>query len=176
MQQQQPHLVAQQLLDVSSKPLQQLMGLRNKPMMNSMANPMMNPMVNPMANTMHTTRLHNQMATSVHNPLMHQQNRSKKNSIFSASDDNVITKQVVDTHLPDGTDVDVKPLLNIVEDILRHATISVDSTSSVLTYLLSLINSTFWTAYLCFLTIHNKKTYLNVSFYSFKLIKHYTGM
>ncbi|CAH1437735.1 unnamed protein product [Lactuca virosa] len=124
MQQQQPHLVAQQLLDLSSKPLQQLMGLRNKPMMNSMANPMMNPMVNPIANTMHTTRLHNQMATSVHNPLVHQQNRSKRNSIFSASDDNVIMKQVLDTHLPDGTDVDVKPLLDIVEDILRYATIN----------------------------------------------------
>ncbi|CAI9272786.1 unnamed protein product [Lactuca saligna] len=129
MQQQQPHLVAQQLLDLSSKPLQHLMGLRDKPMMNSMANPMMNPMVNPMANTMHTTRLPNQMATSVHNPLMHQQNRSKNNYIFSALDDNVITKQVVDTHLPDGNDVDVKPLLDIVEDIIRYATINVDSTS-----------------------------------------------
>lgn len=167
MQQQQPHQqqhqqqqlmgpmsnpVAQQLLGLSSNPLQQqLMGPKNNPMMNSMANPMMNSManpmmnsmVNPMGNTMHTTPLHHQMVTPAHSPLMQQQNRDERNSIFSASDDNVIMKQVLDTHLPDGTDVDVKPLLNIVEDILRHATISVDSTSSVLTYLLSLINSTF---------------------------------
>ncbi|KAK9061696.1 hypothetical protein SSX86_018879 [Deinandra increscens subsp. villosa] len=55
--------------------------------------------------------------------------------IFSASDDNVIMKQVLDTHLPDGTDVDVKPLVHIVEEILRHATINAtidaDSTSMV---------------------------------------------
>lgn len=131
--------VAQQLLGLSSNPLQQqLMGPKNNPMMNSMANPMMNSManpmmnsmVNPMGNTMHTTPLHHQMVTPAHSPLMQQQNRDERNSIFSASDDNVIMKQVLDTHLPDGTDVDVKPLLNIVEDILRHATISVDSTSS----------------------------------------------
>ena len=46
-------------------------------------------------------------------------------------DDNVIMKQVMDTHLPDGTYVDVKPLVHIVEEILRYATINADSTSPV---------------------------------------------
>ncbi|KAJ0905721.1 putative sieve element occlusion [Helianthus annuus] len=104
--------VAQQLLGMSPNPMhqQQLMGPKNNPMLNSMINPM------------HAPRQHG-MTGPVHNPTMQQLNRGEGNSIFSTSDDNVIMKQVLDTHLPDGTDVDVKPLVHIVEDILRHATI-----------------------------------------------------
>ncbi|KAM0068327.1 putative sieve element occlusion [Helianthus debilis subsp. tardiflorus] len=61
--------------------------------------------------------------------------RRESNSIFSASDDNVIMKQVVDTHHPDGTDIGVDPLVNMVEEILRrasiNATIDKDSTSAL---------------------------------------------
>ncbi|KAL9993873.1 putative sieve element occlusion [Helianthus debilis subsp. tardiflorus] len=119
--------VAQQLLGMSPNPMhqQQLMGPKNNPMLNSMMNPM------------HTPRQHELMGP-MHNPMMQQQNRGESNSIFSASDDNVIMKQVLDTHLPDGTEVDVKPLVNIVEEILKHATIKaaidVDASTSLVAH------------------------------------------
>ncbi|XP_058227605.1 protein SIEVE ELEMENT OCCLUSION B-like [Rhododendron vialii] len=48
-------------------------------------------------------------------------------SMFMTSDDNVMLKQIQATHNPDGRDIDVKPILNIVEDILSRATMTVDS-------------------------------------------------
>ncbi|KAL5998265.1 hypothetical protein ACLOJK_009204 [Asimina triloba] len=42
--------------------------------------------------------------------------------LFAASDDNVVTKQVQDTHAPDGREVDVKPILRIVQDIFQRST------------------------------------------------------
>ncbi|KAI3793880.1 hypothetical protein L1987_36503 [Smallanthus sonchifolius] len=127
----------QQLLGMSPNPMrqQQLLGMSPNPMhQQQLIGPQNNPMLNSMINPMHTPRQHEMMGP-MHNPMMQQQNRSERNSIFSASDDNVIMKQVLDTHLPDGTDVDVKPLVHIVEDILRHATINAaidaDSTSLV---------------------------------------------
>ncbi|KAI3722260.1 hypothetical protein L2E82_33291 [Cichorium intybus] len=131
--QQPPHQQHQQqsLMGPLTNPVaQQLLGLSSNPMQQQLMAPQNNPMLNSMMNPMHNAAPHHQMVTPVHNPMTQQQNRGERNSIFSASDDNVIMKQVLDTHLPDGTDVDVKPLLDIVEDILRHATINVDSTSS----------------------------------------------
>ncbi|PKI79125.1 hypothetical protein CRG98_000417 [Punica granatum] len=43
------------------------------------------------------------------------------------SDDNLMMKQVLETHSPDGLELDVRPLLLIVEDILSRATLSVDT-------------------------------------------------
>ncbi|KAJ0771807.1 putative sieve element occlusion [Helianthus annuus] len=119
--------VAQQLLGMSPNPMhqQQLMGPKNNQMLNSMMNPM------------HAPRQH-ELIGPMHNPMMQQLNRGESNSIFSASDDNVIMKQVLDTHLPDGTEVDVKPLVNIVEEILKHATIKaaidVDASTSMVAH------------------------------------------
>ncbi|XP_076949447.1 protein SIEVE ELEMENT OCCLUSION B-like [Bidens hawaiensis] len=70
----------------------------------------------------------------MNNPVVHQMagpmqkklSANEGNSIFTASDDNVIMRQVIDTHLPDGTDVDVKPLLLVIQDILKHSTINAD--------------------------------------------------
>ncbi|XP_074576161.1 protein SIEVE ELEMENT OCCLUSION B-like [Curcuma longa] len=42
--------------------------------------------------------------------------------LFSASDDSAVIKQIVATHSPDGRDVDTRPLMHIIEDILRRAT------------------------------------------------------
>ncbi|XP_068647965.1 protein SIEVE ELEMENT OCCLUSION B-like [Aristolochia californica] len=42
--------------------------------------------------------------------------------MFSSSDDSVLMKQILATHSPDGRDVDARPLLNIVEDVLKRAT------------------------------------------------------
>ncbi|KAJ0908960.1 putative sieve element occlusion [Helianthus annuus] len=63
--------------------------------------------------------------------------RRERKSPFSVSDDDVMMKQVVDTHThhPDGTDIGVNPLVNMVEEILRrasiNATIDKDSTSAL---------------------------------------------
>ncbi|XP_022134745.1 protein SIEVE ELEMENT OCCLUSION B-like [Momordica charantia] len=54
-------------------------------------------------------------------PKMHQLIKSDRR-MFSASDDNAMTKQVLATHAPDGREVDVKPILLMVEDIIRRAT------------------------------------------------------
>ncbi|KAD7479568.1 hypothetical protein E3N88_02704 [Mikania micrantha] len=116
--------VAQQLLAMSSNPMpqQQLMGPKTNPMLSSMTNPM------------HASRQH-EMMTPMHSQMKQLMNSGERNSAFSASDDNVIMRQVIDTHLPDGTDFDVKPLVHIVEEILRYATINatpdIDSTSMV---------------------------------------------
>ncbi|KAG5534790.1 hypothetical protein RHGRI_022787 [Rhododendron griersonianum] len=48
-------------------------------------------------------------------------------STFMASDDNVMLKQIQATHNPDGRNINVKPILNLVEDILSRATLTVDS-------------------------------------------------
>ncbi|XP_076912363.1 protein SIEVE ELEMENT OCCLUSION B-like [Bidens hawaiensis] len=130
---------------LQQQPLQQHQQQQQQPLMGPMTNsvaqqllgmsmgPKSNQMLNPMVNPMHIPRQH-EMTSPLHNPMMQPQHKGDRNSIFSASDDNVIMKQVLDTHLPDGTDVDVKPLIHIVEDILRHATINaaIDSDSTSL--------------------------------------------
>ncbi|KAH8504071.1 hypothetical protein Peur_046351 [Populus x canadensis] len=47
-----------------------------------------------------------------------------------ASDDNVMMKQIVGTHAPDGREVEVKSLLLLVQDILKHATQRFDSSET----------------------------------------------
>ncbi|XP_068666741.1 protein SIEVE ELEMENT OCCLUSION B-like [Aristolochia californica] len=42
--------------------------------------------------------------------------------MFSSSDDSVVMKQILATHSPDGRDIDVRPLLHVVEDVLQRAT------------------------------------------------------
>ncbi|CAN1153692.1 Protein SIEVE ELEMENT OCCLUSION B [Linum perenne] len=48
-------------------------------------------------------------------------------NMMMMSDENVMMKQIVATHLPDGREVDVRPLLVLVEDILNRATLQVDT-------------------------------------------------
>ncbi|KAF8037640.1 hypothetical protein BT93_B0494 [Corymbia citriodora subsp. variegata] len=49
-------------------------------------------------------------------------------SMITMSDDNVMMKQVMETHTPDGREVDVKPLLYLVDDILNRATLNAGTT------------------------------------------------
>ncbi|KAJ7957669.1 Protein SIEVE ELEMENT OCCLUSION B like, partial [Quillaja saponaria] len=56
--------------------------------------------------------------TMVHQKLALRGNRH----LFSASDDNVMVKQILATHAPDDRNFDVTPLLHIVEDIFHRAT------------------------------------------------------
>lgn len=71
------------------------------------------------------TGTHNPSLTSTHNPMSMQQMISggDQRSMFVSSDENVMMRQIQETHTPDGRHVDVKPLLNIVEDILNRATL-----------------------------------------------------
>ncbi|XP_042976815.1 protein SIEVE ELEMENT OCCLUSION B-like [Carya illinoinensis] len=47
-------------------------------------------------------------------------------SMITLSDENLMVKQVLGTHAPDGREVDIRPLLYIVEDILNRTTLNPD--------------------------------------------------
>ncbi|KAF8037641.1 hypothetical protein BT93_B0495 [Corymbia citriodora subsp. variegata] len=64
-------------------------------------------------------------------PAMQRLIKGGDRSMITMSDDTVMMKQVSETHAPDGREVDVKPLLHIVEDILNRATINVDTVATV---------------------------------------------
>ncbi|KAK8924006.1 hypothetical protein KSP39_PZI019263 [Platanthera zijinensis] len=42
--------------------------------------------------------------------------------LFSSSDDSIVMKQMYETHKPEGRDIDVRPILYVVEEVLRRAT------------------------------------------------------
>lgn len=44
------------------------------------------------------------------------------------SDDTTMMKQIQATHTPDGREVEVKPIVQVIEDILNHATPAIDGT------------------------------------------------
>lgn len=46
--------------------------------------------------------------------------------MFSSSDDSAMMKQIQSTHCPDGREVDVKPIIHIIEYILHRVTPSID--------------------------------------------------
>lgn len=50
--------------------------------------------------------------------------------VSAISDDNILVKNLLAEHNPDGLEYDVKPLLHIVEDILRRATLSTEGVST----------------------------------------------
>ncbi|KAG8501508.1 hypothetical protein CXB51_003816 [Gossypium anomalum] len=52
--------------------------------------------------------------------------RSDRGSMLSLSNDNVMMNQILATHAPNGREFDVRPLLNLVEDIRNRATQHVD--------------------------------------------------
>ncbi|KAK1440922.1 hypothetical protein QVD17_06756 [Tagetes erecta] len=84
-----------------------------------------------MVDPMHTSK-QPEMTGPLKNPMMQQLNVvGERNSISSTLDENAIMKQVLDTHLPDGTEVDVKSLMQMVEELLQDITTNVASTSSV---------------------------------------------
>ncbi|KAH7850573.1 hypothetical protein Vadar_000037 [Vaccinium darrowii] len=63
---------------------------------------------------------------SVPGSAMHQLIKGDR-SMLMTSDDNVMLRQIQATHYPDDRRIDVKPILQLVEDILSRATMSVDS-------------------------------------------------
>lgn len=42
--------------------------------------------------------------------------------VFSSSDDAAVLKEILASHTPDGIEVDVRPLLHVVEDVLQRST------------------------------------------------------
>lgn len=56
--------------------------------------------------------------------------RGERDRGFFSSDDAALTKQILTTHAPDIEDLNVKPVLSIVEDILRLAKPSTDDHTS----------------------------------------------
>lgn len=50
--------------------------------------------------------------------------RGNRNVGFMSSDDNLMAKQIMETHTPDGRSFKVKPLLHIVQDIFARTNIS----------------------------------------------------
>ncbi|GAV83969.1 hypothetical protein CFOL_v3_27414 [Cephalotus follicularis] len=62
------------------------------------------------------------MATINTYPTKMQQMTKGDRSTFSTPNDSAIAKQIQATHVPDGKEIAVKPILHIIEDILRRAT------------------------------------------------------
>ncbi|KAG5537019.1 hypothetical protein RHGRI_024455 [Rhododendron griersonianum] len=61
---------------------------------------------------------------------MQQLIKSDRRMSFSASDDSTMMKQIQSTHSPDGREVDVKPILHVIEDVLHRANPSIESVIS----------------------------------------------
>ncbi|GMJ12500.1 hypothetical protein HRI_004919200 [Hibiscus trionum] len=52
--------------------------------------------------------------------------RSSERRMFLASDDGALMKQIQSAHSPDGRFIDVKPILRIIDNVLRHLTPNID--------------------------------------------------
>lgn len=55
-----------------------------------------------------------------------QQLMRSERRMFSASDDSALMKQIQSTHSPDGRFLDVKPILQVIDNVLRHLTPTID--------------------------------------------------
>ncbi|KAM7483127.1 hypothetical protein LguiB_007710 [Lonicera macranthoides] len=66
------------------------------------------------------------MANNVQVPRMKQMGRHNDRQILSSSDDNAMMKQIDATHSPDGREVDVKPVLFLIEEILHRTIPDID--------------------------------------------------
>ncbi|XWS60341.1 hypothetical protein CRYUN_Cryun07bG0027500 [Craigia yunnanensis] len=66
------------------------------------------------------------MATPISQPSKPKQLVRSERRMFSASDDSAIMKQIQSSHAPDGREIDVKPILQIIDNVLRHITPFID--------------------------------------------------
>ncbi|KAL6325596.1 hypothetical protein AAG906_023441 [Vitis piasezkii] len=99
---------------IDPTPTQQLM----KPSAMQQANPGSLQVINP-------TPMQHEVTTKINPVPLHQLTRHDR-SMITMSDDNIMMKQIHATHAPDGREFDVKPLFQLVEDILNRATPGVD--------------------------------------------------
>ncbi|KAL5793288.1 hypothetical protein ACOSP7_001882 [Xanthoceras sorbifolium] len=103
---------------------------RNRlPQMGIMQTPIHVPQTQPQPQPQQTVPVVNmQPQTASRQALMNPMTRGDR-LMFSSSDDNVMAKQIQATHVPDGREIDVKPLLFVVEDIFKRAVPSIDAIS-----------------------------------------------
>ncbi|KAI6700777.1 hypothetical protein NL676_015101 [Syzygium grande] len=64
-------------------------------------------------------------------PAMQRLIKGGDRSMTTVSDDDMLMKQVMGTHVPDGSEVDVELLLHLVKDILRRANLDADTVTAV---------------------------------------------
>ena len=69
--------------------------------------------------------------TNKFNQVPLQQLIKRDRGMMTLSDDNMMVKQIHETHAPDGREFNVRPLFQLVEDILNRATLTVDPLTSV---------------------------------------------
>ncbi|GMH16761.1 hypothetical protein Nepgr_018602 [Nepenthes gracilis] len=50
------------------------------------------------------------------------QSKSDRIGMFLTSDDQLLTRQVEETHVPDGSPIDVRPLFQLIEDVIARST------------------------------------------------------
>ncbi|KAK4358298.1 hypothetical protein RND71_023908 [Anisodus tanguticus] len=94
--------------------------------LNAQINPhaMNHPMVKPVSHDMvpaatHATPINPRTSNLAAARLPH---RRGDHHLFLTSDDNSMMKHIEETHIPDGRDFDVKPLVYIIEEIVHRAT------------------------------------------------------
>ncbi|XP_022737462.1 protein SIEVE ELEMENT OCCLUSION B-like [Durio zibethinus] len=66
------------------------------------------------------------MAATISQPQKSQKHVKSERRMFSASDDTAMMKQIQATHAPDGRIVEVRPILQIIDNVLRHITPNID--------------------------------------------------
>ncbi|GAA0163091.1 hypothetical protein LIER_19045 [Lithospermum erythrorhizon] len=66
------------------------------------------------------------MASAMHGTHMNQQIVKRERGMFSASEDSTMTRQITSTHTPDGRQVDVIPIIQIIEELLHQISPSID--------------------------------------------------
>lgn len=55
----------------------------------------------------------------------------RERGMFSASDDSAMMKQIQATHSPDGRELEIKPILYVIETILHHVSPGIDGVINV---------------------------------------------
>ncbi|KAH6771214.1 hypothetical protein C2S52_016017 [Perilla frutescens var. hirtella] len=97
----------------------------------------------------HSSRLGHPPATSLGSRGHLMRGDRDRDRGFFSSDDTALTKQILATHAPDIDDLNVKPVLSIVEDILRLAKPSTTADTTLVTQVQTHLD-----------TLDNKKAYL----------------
>ena len=103
----------------------------NKAMAEQTANPTPTPTQQAVNPSPTQQVLKPEVITKLMNPVSLQQLIKRDRGMMTLSDDNMMLKQIHETHAPDGREFNVRPLFRLVEDILNRATLTVDPLTSV---------------------------------------------
>lgn len=113
---------------INPTPMQQV--INPAPMQQSMNPYQMQQAINQMQQAINKTSMQQvlkpELTTKIINPVPLHQLIKLDRGMISMSDDNVMVKQIHNTHAPDGREFDIRPLFQLVEDILNRATLDAD--------------------------------------------------